>query len=200
MSKNKKIKTKTTKMKTLTMKQIVCMMISAAVMLCTMSCSKSADKPGGGIAIKDYGTHNIDPQLQGQWMWTSGSDIGNYDENGTWQGSGYGFAWRLAVDGKGNGTLFSHIFVDGGSYFGVDIYYNGYYEMDADNNLTFYPMEGRYTNSKGTNRPLNADEVYNTSTHAGRTIPFPQVQFKTQAGREAFTTTTDNDEEVFFKQ
>ena len=173
------------------------------ISLSASSCSKSGDKPSGGVSgIHDYGTHSIDDRLPGQWMWTSGSDAGYYNADGTWSGSAYGFAYRMNVDAKGNGTLYSHIFsnLGPGSYLEVNIYYTGYYEMDGDGNLTFYSMGGRYVSSSGTDRALSGEEIYNPSTGTGRTVSFPAVEFGSVSNREAFTTTSSGQTEPFFKQ
>lgn len=193
-------------MKTSNIKQTATIFLGLLLFFFTAtSCSKNSDKPGSSTGIpgtNDYGTHNIDPKLKGEWMWTSGSDGGYYDDNGTWVGSAYGFAMRTSIDAKGNGTLYSHIFSDlgGGSYLAVDIYYTGYYEMDNAGNLTFYSMGGRYVSSSGTDRPLSGDEIYNPSTGSGRTLSFPAIQFKTIGGRACFTTTSSGEEEAFYKQ
>jgi hypothetical protein len=172
-----------------------------ALSISAMSCSKDSTKPGNNGG--DYGTHHIDPQLAGDWMWTSGSDIGYYDDNGVFQGSGYGFATKVAVDAKGNGTLFNHVFSDlgYGSKLVVDIYYNGYYEMDDQGNLNFYPMSGTYKSSSGTNRALRPDELYNPSTGGGRIISYPAVNFTTANRRECFTITYSASQETdyFYK-
>ena len=190
-------------MKTFNFKQVLFVLAGALfISLSATSCSKTAGKPGSHDGGVDYGTHNIDSRLAGDWMWTSGSDGGYYDPNGTWQGSQYGFAYRMSVDAKGNGTLYSHIFSDlgYGSYLAVDISYKGYYEMDSDGNLTFYSMGGRYKSTSGTDRALSGDEIYNPSTGNGRTVAFPAVSFTTLGDRQAFTTTSSGETEAFYKQ
>jgi hypothetical protein len=141
-----------------------CLLFSISV----MSCSKDSTKPGSNNG-GNYGTHHISPQLSGKWMWTSTSDVGYYDNSGVYQGQAYGFATQVQTDANGNGTLFNHIFSDMGygSKLVVDIYYNGYYEMDDQGNLNFYPMSGTYKSSSGTNRALRPDELYNPSTGDG---------------------------------
>ena len=189
-------------MKTLQFKQTALLILSIVIIsFAGTGCSKSSDNPGNSIpGIHDYGTHTIDARMKGEWMWTSGSDIGYYDENGTWEGSGYGFAYRMNIDAKGNGTLYSHIFANATGYFGVDIYYTGYYETDNAGNLTFYSMGGQYVTSDGTDRALAGDEIYNASTGKGRTVSFPAIQFKTINNKECFTTTSSGVEDIFWKQ
>lgn len=166
----------------------------------TMSCSKDGASPGNNGG--NYGTHYIDPKLAGEWIWTSGSDGGYYDDNGVYQGAEYGFATQLTVDAKGNGTLFNHVFSDlgYGSKLVVDIYYNGYYEMDDQGNLNFHPMSGNYKSSSGTNRALRPDELYNPSTGDG-IISYPSVNFTTVNNRACFTITYSESEETeyFYK-
>lgn len=189
-------------MKQFNLKQLALMLLGILFLsIAATSCSKTGSAPGVP-GIKDYGTHSIDPQLQGDWMWTEGSDIGYYNSDGTWSGGGYGFANRLSINSKGNGTLYSHIFSDlgPGSYLGVDIYYTGYYELDDNGTLTFYPMEGRYTNTDGTNRPLRSDELYNPSTGEGRTLYYPNISLTENGGREAFSTTSSGVTDYFYKQ
>lgn len=190
------------KMKHLNLNKLFFAIVGCLVLsIATMSCSKDGAKPDntGG----NYGTHYIDPQLAGECMWTSSSDGGYYDDNGVYQGSAYGFATKVAVDANGNGTLFNHVFSDlgYGSKLVVDIYYNGYYEMDDEGNLNFYPMSGTYKSSSGTNRALRPDELYNPSTGGGRIISYPSVNFTTQNGRECFTITYSESQETdyFYK-
>lgn len=62
-----------------------------------MSCSKSSE-----LANIDAGVHNINPGLVGKWMWTEGSDIAYYSDNGVYTGSAYGLATQYTVKADGS--------------------------------------------------------------------------------------------------
>ena len=167
----------------------------------TTSCSKDGTTPGNNNG-GNYGTHYIDPQLAGEWMWTSGSDGAYYDDNGVYHGAAYGFATKFTVDANGNGTCFQHVYssIGPGTELAVDIAYNGYYEMDDEGSLNFYPMSGTYKSTSGTNRALHGDELYNPSTGGGRILTYPSVNFTTQNGRECLTVTySDIETDYFYK-
>ncbi len=190
-------------MKSFTFKQIAFIILGTLfISFSATSCSKSSpDHPGGGGTV-DYGTHTIDPQMAGNWMWTDGSDAGYWDDNGVYQGDGYGFAIKVSADAKGNGSWYQHIYSDlggGGSYFEVDINYYGYFETDNQSNVTFYPMSGRYRTNTGTDRALKSDELYHPSDGSGRTLSLPAINFTEQGGRTCFISTSGSEQDVFFK-
>lgn len=184
------------------LKQIAFLILGALVLsISAISCKKDGSKPGNGND-NTGAPHYVDPQLVGSWMWTSGSDGAYYDDNGVYHGAAYGFATKFTVNTNGYGTCFNHVFSDlgYGSRLVVDISYKGYFEMDNQGNLSFYPTSGTYKSSSGTNRPLSGDELYNASTGTGRVLTYPNVAFTTLGGRECFTLTfSDNETDVFYK-
>lgn len=157
------------------------------------SCSKDGViQPGGGDP--GNGTHNVDPRLVGKWMWTKGSDVTYYDNNGVYKGSGYGFAWQYTINADGSGTAYSYVHstIGTGTSLEVNISYKGFYESDDQGRLGFFPTGGTYKSSSGENRSLRADELWNTRTNSGRNFINQKLVFTTQGNRACFQVTSGN--------
>ena len=147
--------------------------------------------------------HHIDARLVGKWMWTKASDGAYYKDNGVYSGSAYGFAIQYTINADGSGTCFNHVSssLGVGNLLEVNIYYNGFFESDDQGHMGFFPTSGTYKSSSGTNRPLRADELWNTTTNTGRNFLSKQLQFTTQGNRSCFKTTSDDGKtDTFFKQ
>ena len=189
-------------MKKLNLKKLAFVILGFSVLsISAISCKKDATAPDNDNGTTT-GTHSIDPRLVGKWLWTEGSDAGYYDDNGVYSGSGYGFAMQFNVDANGNGTCFSYVrsSIGGGTGLEVDIWYKGFFEMDNQGHMGFYPTSGTYKSTSGTNRALRPDELWNVSKGSGRSITFDQVTFTTQGGRECFQVTgSDQKVDAFFK-
>ena len=146
--------------------------------------------------------HLIDPRLVGKWMWTKASDGGYYSQSGVYSGAAYGFAIQYTVNADGSGSCFKHVqsTLGVGSGLVVDISYQGFFEMDDQGHMGFFPTSGTYKSSSGTNRVLRPDELWNTQTNKGMNYLYNKVEFTTQGGRPCYhTTSSDGKVDTFFK-
>lgn len=171
---------------------IVCTLV---IMAATAGCSKSKSKPGTDTG--DIGTHYINPQLVGTWLWTEGSDGAYYNDDGVYQGAAYGLATRYKINADGSGTCFNSTL--GGS-FEVNISSRGFFESDDQGHLGYFPLSGTYKTSEGTNRSLRPDELYDLKTGQGKVTLYQKVVVTEQGGRTCFQVTSGDDiTDTFFK-
>jgi hypothetical protein len=146
--------------------------------------------------------HKIDPRLAGKWMWTRASNGAYFSENGVYKGSAYGFAIQYNVAADGSGTCFKHVqsTLGIGTSLTVDISYQGFFEMDEQGHMGFFPTGGTYTSSSSGKRALRADELWNTNTNKGVNFLYQKMQFTTQGGRQCYqVTASDGTVDTFFK-
>jgi len=176
---------------------IICTLLTMAA---TAGCSKSKSKPGTDTG--DIGTHYVDPQLVGTWLWTEGSDGAYYNNDGVYQGAAYGLATQYKINADGSGTCFNHVYstIGGSTGFEVNISSRGFFESDDKGHLGYFPLSGTYKTSEGTNRSLRPDELYNLKTGEGKVTLYQKLVVTEQGGRTCFqVTSSDNITDTYFK-
>jgi hypothetical protein len=154
------------------------------------------------ISAIAQGIHKIDSRLVGKWMWTQASSGAYFSESGVYKGSAYGFAIQYSVNADGSGTCFKHVqsTLGIGSSLTVDISYTGFFEMDDQGHMGFFPTGGTYTSSSSGKRALRADELWNTQTNKGVNYLYQKLQFTAQGGRFCYqVTSSDGKVDTFFK-
>jgi hypothetical protein len=161
-----------------------------ALLISATSCKKS----NSSITTKDdTGKHIVDSRLVGKWMWTQNSDGAYYDNNGVYNGSAYGLASQYTINADGYGTCFNHMYstIGTGTGLEVNISYNGFFESDDKGHFGFFPTSGTYKSSRGENRPLRADELWNSQTAKGAFL-YQKLVFTTQGQRSCFQVTSSS--------
>jgi hypothetical protein len=169
------------------------------VSITAISCKKTSNSNSGN---DNGGTHNIDPKLVGKWMWTEGSAGSYYDDNGVYNGPAYGLAQQYVIHADGSGTCFNHLYstLGAGTGLEVTISYKGFFESDDQGHMGFFPTSGTYKSSSGENRPLRADELWDTKNNTGVNFLYQKLVITTQGGRECFQVTASNGTvDTFFK-
>lgn len=173
-----------------------------AILIPVTSCEKDNNITPGTGNNGNTGIHKVDPRLVGKWMWTKASDGAYYDNNGVYNGSAYGLATQYMINADGSGTCFNHMYstIGIGTGLEVNISYKGFFESDDKGHLGFFPTSGTYKSSGGENRPLRADEVWNTQTNTGFKFLYQKLTFTMQGQRECFqVTSSDGTLDTFFK-
>ncbi len=160
---------------------------------------KSSAQPDN---LNNSSSHNVDSKLVGTWMWTESADGAYYNDNGTYQGPAYGLAIEYKINADGSGTCFNHFTstIGAGTSFTVDISSKGFFESDNQQHLGYFPISGTYKTSKGTNRSLAGDELWDNSTNTGKNFLYQKLEFKTINGRQCFeVTSSDNITDRYWK-
>lgn len=188
------------KMKTMKQNRLALMLSAVIISMATFSCSKSSSQPGGSNGGTE--THIVDSRLVGTWMWSEAGDGAYYDDNGTYEGPAYGLALEYKIGADGNGTCFNHLYssIGAGTEFTVDISSTGFFESDNQQHFGYFPLNGTYKSSEGTNRALSGAELWNTQTNTGKSFLYQKLEFKTIGGKQCFqVTSSDNVTDTYWK-